>query len=77
MKIVLEYAAVLDVRGPPSGEEYEIPDGSSVSDLLTALQVAADHHRYVVPFVGGRKVTLSARLKPGDRCFLSLPIGGG
>lgn len=77
MKIHLEFAAVLDVKGAKSGQELDLPAGSTVADLLNRLAVRHEHQKYVVPFVNGEQKRPSAELRENDRVFLSVPIGGG
>lgn len=77
MIVHLEYTAVLAIREPASGSALDIPDNSSVRDLLTRLAIPADHQKYVVTFINQRQARPADRLRGGDRVFLSLPVGGG
>ena len=77
MNILLEYTAVLDVQGVPSGSRLELPEGAGVADVLNLLRVRKEHQKYVVPFVNGEKKRLEDTLRDGDTLMLSLPIGGG
>lgn len=77
MVVHLEYTAVLAVKGPKSGSEVELPDGSTVADLLERLHIQPDHRRHIVAFVNGTQRKPSTALHDGDRLVLSLPIGGG
>jgi hypothetical protein len=77
MNIHLEYTAVLDAKGASSGSVMDLPDGTTVEDVLDLLHVKADHQKYVVPFVNGEKKRLTDRLRDGDKLMLSLPVGGG
>ena len=77
MKILLEYTAVLDAKGVPSGSVMDLPDGTIVTDVLDLLCVKKDHQKYVVPFVNGDKKRLTDKLRDGDKLTLSLPVGGG
>lgn len=77
MKIIVEYAAVLDAKDVASGSTVEIPDGATAADLLNRLKVRPEHQKHVVPFVNGAKKRLDAKLRDKDSVFLSVPVGGG
>jgi hypothetical protein len=77
MKVHLEYTAVLDAKGVPSGSVMQLPDGAAITDVLNLLLVKKDHQKYVVPFVNGDKKRLADKLHDGDKLTLSLPVGGG
>ncbi|GEM_PF-443599 len=77
MKIHVEFAAVLDLKGVTNGAELDVPHGTTPADLLTTFHVRPEHQKYVTPFVNGTRMKLSHPLKEGDRLFLSLPVGGG
>jgi len=55
--------------------EVDIPQGSSLSDLLERLQLPSEQIK--VAFVNGRAQHLDYRLAPGDEVGLFPPIGGG
>ncbi|MFH0954232.1 MAG: MoaD/ThiS family protein [Verrucomicrobiota bacterium] len=77
MRIHLEFAAVMDLKGAASGQALELAGGSTIADLMNHLKVKPQHQKFVVPFVNGEKKRPSAPLHENDRVFLSLPIGGG
>ena len=77
MKIELEFAAVLNVKDVRSGSVLEIEPGTTVTDLLTRLQIDVAYHKFVIPFVNGRKAKTGEAFKDNDKVFLSLPVGGG
>ena len=77
MKIHLEFTAVLQLEGVRSGDDVEVPDGCTITDLLTQLRVRPAHQKYVVPFVNGKQQRLPFRLSDGDKVIFSLPVGGG
>ena len=77
MKIELEFAAVLNVKDVRSGSVLEIEPGTTVTDLLNRLQIDVAYHKFVIPFVNGRKAKTGEALKDKDKVFLSLPVGGG
>lgn len=61
-----------------NGEELEIPDASSVADLLTALKydrryVAVERNRILVP----RGIQEGCSLAPGDELEIVTLTGGG
>ncbi len=77
MKILVEYTALLDLKGVPNGSLVDVPDGSTISDLLTRCGVEAAHQKYIAPFINSEKKPLRTILRDGDHLVLSLPIGGG
>mgnify|MGYP003603833817 CR=1 FL=1 len=77
MKIELEFAAVLNVKDVRSGSSLEIDEGTTVTDLLNRLQIDIAYHKFVIPFVNGRKTKTGDTLQNNDKVFLSLPVGGG
>jgi sulfur carrier protein ThiS len=77
LKIHVEFAALLKVSGLRSGEWMEVPEGFTVSALLSRLDVQPEHQKFVVPFINKEKVKLHHALRDQDRVFLSLPVGGG
>jgi sulfur carrier protein ThiS len=77
MNIALEYVAMLKVSGPPSGSSMELSDRTTASGLLDLLGLKPEHQRVVVVFVNEIKVRPEYMLKPGDRVYLAMPVGGG
>ncbi len=77
MKITLEYVAMLKVSGPPSGSGYALPDGATLSELMTGLGLRPEHQKVVVGFVNEIKARPEQILRDGDRVFLAMPVGGG
>lgn len=53
----------------------ELPEGSSIADLLDHLALSAEKVKVV--FVNGRKRELDYALQPGDEVGVFPPIGGG
>lgn len=77
MKITLEYVATLKVSGPATGSEFEIPDGSSVTDLFNHLEIRPSHQRVLAAFISNKKVHRDTILTDGDHVFIGMPVGGG
>jgi len=77
MKIHLEYVAMLNVKGPASGSQFEVAVDATVLDLLNKLGILPHHQRSVSVFVNDSKVAHTRVLAEGDRVFLSIPISGG
>lgn len=77
MKITLEYAGMLKVKGPPSGGCLELPDASTAGQLLTLLDIAPRYHRITAVFVNNQRVPLTRTLADGDQVYLSVPMSGG
>ncbi len=77
MKITLEYAAMVRVNAPPSGSSYELPDGSTASDLLDALGISKAHKPTMAVFIHNKRVLLSHPIREDDHVYLTIPFGGG
>lgn len=77
MKIHLEYAAMLTLKGPASGSDIEVPDTLTVAELLDHLAIDPDHQASVTAFVNHARVHRNDILPPDARVFLALPISGG
>jgi len=73
----------VELLGPmckPGGEsrlELDLPPGSRITDLLTALEYPEQQHRFLVVIRNRNRSTLSTPLEDGDELQLLLPIGGG
>jgi thiamine biosynthesis protein ThiS len=66
------------VRISLNGEEREVPEGTTVASLVTALmlpagRLAVEHNRRVVP----KGEQAEVRLSEGDRLELVSFVGGG
>lgn len=77
MKIHLEYAAMLKARGVATGSEADVPDGITISQLLTHLQIDDAHQKTVTAFINDRRAHRDDPIPPDARVFLTLPISGG
>jgi molybdopterin converting factor small subunit len=53
----------------------DLPEGSTVADLVAALDIAPEKAR--LTFVNGRARRPQHRLAPGDQVGVFPPIGGG
>ncbi len=60
-----------------AGEVFavELPDGSTLSDLVARLEIRANEVK--VMFVNGRARAEMYRLKDGDEVGIFPPVGGG
>ena len=77
VKIHLEYTSVLDVRNAENNSDVILPEGATVTDLLSFLEIKPEHQRFVIASVDGKKRSPGSELQDGDHVVLSLPIGGG
>lgn len=77
MKVTIEYAGLLDIKGVASGEAVELAAGSTVRDVLGRLGVEASHQKFITPLRNNQRAKLSDTLTDGDRLHLLLPVGGG
>lgn len=59
-------------RGPAS---VEVPDGTTVDQLVGALGIPADLAR--IALVNGQEAEPTRRLEPGDEVALFPPLAGG
>jgi molybdopterin synthase sulfur carrier subunit len=55
--------------------DVDLPEGSTLADLLDRLGLPRDKVRVI--FVNGRAQPLDYRLQPGDEAGIFPPIGGG
>jgi molybdopterin converting factor small subunit len=55
--------------------EVELPEGSTLADLMTHLALPIEQVK--VSFVNARHQGLNYRLEPGDEVGIFPPIGGG
>ncbi len=75
--ITVSYTGVLNIQKIPSGAEFSVPDGTTISELLSMLDIIESHKKYVIVLVQDQKVNLAYKLKNSDEVKLSLLIGGG
>lgn len=77
MEIRVKLYAGLARRSSRSGQvmEVNVPEGSTVADLVAALDLTSDEAR--LTFVNGRARRPDHRLAPGDQVGVFPPIGGG
>jgi hypothetical protein len=65
-----QYTAHLGPEG-----ELEVPEGATVRDVLTLLQVPQDQPS--IHLVNGRSRPFEHGLQPGDKMVFFLPLEGG
>ena len=79
MRVTVRLYAFLAERvpGARSGSrlELELPEGSTLSDLVARLAVPREQARITV--VNGRMQELDHRLQPGDEVGIFPPVAGG
>lgn len=79
MEISVKLFATLQRYRPEvfAGEPFavELPEGSTLADLVTQLQIRANEVK--VTFVNGRARAEVYRLKAGDEVGIFPPVGGG
>jgi molybdopterin synthase sulfur carrier subunit len=64
-----------EARRPRAPLEVELPEGSTLADLVTYLGLPEEEVK--VTFVNGRARKPDYRLAPGDEVGIFPPIGGG
>ncbi len=79
MEVKVKLFATLQQYKPdvPAGEifEVELPEGSSIQDLIEELEIRPNEIKVV--YVNGRARFEMYRLKPEDEVGIFPPIGGG
>ncbi|WP_022660987.1 MoaD/ThiS family protein [Paucidesulfovibrio longus] len=75
MNIELKCFATLGVYLPENADAFPMPDGSTVADVMAALNMPAEEVRII--FVNGVKREPDSVLKNGDRVGLFPAVGGG
>ncbi|NCC49839.1 MAG: MoaD/ThiS family protein [Spartobacteria bacterium] len=77
MKITLFFTGHFGFDDIKSGDEFELNEGATVADLLTAKGIQKEHQRFVIPFINGVEKRLTVVINDGDEVRLFLPVGGG
>jgi sulfur carrier protein ThiS len=73
--IEIKLFASLDRYRPASGDRCEIPEGTTVRQLIDRLGIPEAKARLV--FVDGRKADWETVLQNGQRLGVFPPVGGG
>lgn len=77
MKIRIIFTCTPFVEGIESGDTIEVPDGSSIRDLLVRFHIEERFHLFVVAQVNGECREPATLLKENDELSLFLPVSGG
>jgi hypothetical protein len=77
MRIKVNYAAVLKLTRIRTGETVDLPEGTTVSQLLSDSSVKEEHKKFIQVFVDEKKRDIHHILKDGEVLSLYLPVGGG
>ena len=77
ISVTVHFTGLVDVRNVTSGSSVPIPEGTSLSELLSILGIIEQHKRYIISMINGKKETLFYVLKNNDVVELFLPVGGG
>jgi sulfur carrier protein ThiS len=77
MKVKVELQAYLEGYSPNGDDifDYEMPEGSRVTDLVAKLGIPTDLASVIT--IGDQSADPSYALKEGDRVTLVPPIAGG
>jgi len=77
MKVRVEFQTYLDQYSPNGENEftYEMPDGSTIGDMLRKLQVPPELSTVIA--VGDAAATIDHRLTDGERVTVIPPVSGG
>jgi sulfur carrier protein ThiS len=79
MKVVVHLHSILQRKTPQGLQrklEVEIPEGSSIRDLVEHLEMEFDPEHLSVA-LNGRVARLEQVLEDGDKVHLMIPISGG
>ncbi len=77
MKITLTYNGVMQIPRYKRGEEIEVPEGATPTDVMTLCEIKPDHQKYIIPFINNQEARARTPLKEKDELSLFLPLGGG
>jgi len=77
INIKIEIVGLLKKPKNLSRLEVELPDNSTMEDLLLKLEYSRDHCRYILPIINGVRGDMHAVLSNDDEVVLTLPVGGG
>lgn len=77
MKVRVDHIALIHCDHLDDDKTIELRENATVTDLLTALDISADHQKAIVPFINSERAKRNHTLKDGDEVFLSLAVGGG
>ena len=75
MQVRVKLMGLLKAKTPPNGK-LDVPDGATIEQVLTALDIPATHVQTV--FVNGRlERDRTRQLSPDDELTILAPVGGG
>ena len=74
---MVEIVGVLRKPEGKSNLTRELPEESTIHDLLVKLGYREGHLRFIIPVVNGEHRSLEFKLSDGDDVVLTLPVGGG
>ena len=77
MKITLTYNGVLEIKPFDRGTELELPEGTTVEQVLDLCEIQKNHQAFVLASVAGKELKKGSVLHDGDTLMLFLPLGGG
>jgi len=77
LKIKIEIVGLLKKPQNLSRFEFEMPDNSTMEDLLQKLDYSREHCRYILSIINGVRGDRHTVLSHGDEVVLTLPVGGG
>ena len=77
MKIRLSYTGYLKLEGVKNGEIIDIPEGFTVSDVMTKYKIPEQQQRFLKVFLNDQEAKLTQELKSNDDLLLIIQVGGG
>lgn len=73
--IDLRLFSTLAVHAPSNAQKYPIQSGTTVAQLIKALEISPEEAKLI--FVNGVLVDVETRLSGGERVGIFPPVGGG
>jgi len=77
IRVQLHFTGLIDIKNHASGDSLAMPEGSTLSDLLSNIGIRQEHKKYIIAMINDRKEFLHYILKDNDSVKLFLPVGGG
>ena len=77
VKVTIEYMGFFRIEEVPNNSEIDIPEHTTVEELLDRLGVKEQDRTYLVPLVNRQRKGFGTEIEDGDSIFLYYPVGGG
>lgn len=77
MQVKIEYIGFIHIEGVPSNTTLDLPDGTTVDELLDRFEFKENERTYLIPVINRERKSRTTELEDGDSLFLYYPVGGG